>query len=245
LKRSPDDELSSSTARETSSGLQGDSLSEMLITFSGLDGAGKTTLIAELTQELESRGRSVTRFTNYEDVGLLSAIRRFRRRHGWLPTDDAAPRSDTVKHPAIRGTLQATRHVLHGRLVTGLLLPLDLLLFMVRRRRVTSDVLILDRYFYDSLIELRLDSTWWGRRFQRLLPAPHIAVFVDVDPAVAFARKGEHGVAELARRERAYRRLFSQLPHVVTIRNESLDVAKRQLFGAVFDTLSCQEWPAA
>jgi hypothetical protein len=58
-----------------------------------------------------------------------------------------------------------------------------------------------------------------------------------VDPPVAFARKGEYGVPELSRRERAYRDVFSRLPQGVTIRNDSLDVAKRQLFAAVFDTL--------
>ena len=219
----------------------------MVITFSGLDGAGKTTLIAELTRELESRGRSVTRFTKYEDVGLYSAIRRLRRKRGWLPRDGLAPRCDTVKSPVIRRVLQTVRRFLHGRLVTGLLLPLDLWLFVLRRQRVasTSDVLILDRYFYDSLIELRSESTWWGKAFLRVLPAPDISVFVDIEPTVAFARKGEHGVPELARRERAYRLLFSRLPHGVTIRNESLDVAKQQLFAAVFDTLASQARPAA
>jgi thymidylate kinase len=219
----------------------------MVITFSGLDGAGKTTLIAELTRELELRGRAVTRFTKYEDVGLYSAIRRFRRKRGWLPRDGLAPRCDTVKSPAIRRALQTTRRFLHGRLVSALLLPIDLSLFMIRRHAVAStrEVLILDRYFYDSLIELRSESTWWGHAFLQLLPAPDVSVFVDIDPAVAFARKGELGVPELARRERAYRLLFSRLPHGVTIRNESLDVAKQQLFAAVFDSLASQARPAA
>lgn len=152
-----------------------------------------------------------------------------------------------MKSPPIRRALQTTRRFLHGRLVSALLLPLDLSLFMLRRRAVasTSDVLILDRYFYDSLIELRSESTWWGKAFLRLLPAPDISVFVDVEPAVAFGRKGEHGVPELSRRERAYHRLFSRLPHGVTIRNESLDVAKRQLFAAVFERPRTHARPAA
>jgi thymidylate kinase len=218
----------------------------MLITFSGLDdGAGKTTLIEELAQELVSTGRSVTRFTKYEDVGLYSAIRRFRRRRGWLPRDGMAPRCDTVKSAPLRRTLQTARRFLHGRFVTASLLPLDLSLFTLRRRASTSDVLILDRYFYDSLIELRSESTWWGKAFLRLLPAPDLSVFVDIDPAVAFARKGEHGIPELSRREHAYRRLFGRLPHGVTIRNDSLDAAKRQLFAAVFERLRDQARPAA
>lgn len=218
----------------------------MMITFSGVDGAGKTTLIAELAQELELRGRSVTRFTMYEDVGLYSAIRRFRRKRLRLPKD-AKPLGDTIKHQGVRRTLQAARRVLHGNLVSSLLLPLDLFLFVFRRWRVASatDVLILDRYFYDAVVELRADTAWWGKVFLRLLPAPDVAVFVDVEPAVAFARKGEHGVAELARRQHAYRRLFSRLPHGVTIRNESLEPATRQLFDTVFDRLPRHARPAA
>jgi hypothetical protein len=209
----------------------------MLITFSGLDGAGKTTLIAQLTRELTASGRSVTCFTKHEDIGVFSAIRRFRRRRGLLPRDGLAPRCDTVRWTPLRRTMQAARRFLQGRLVTAVLLPVDLLLFKMRRRAAACDVLILDRYFYDSFVELRSESTWWARAFLRVLPTPDLSVFVDIDPAVAFARKGEVGVPELSRREAAYRRLFGRLPHGVTIRNDSLEVAKRQLSAAVFARL--------
>jgi thymidylate kinase len=215
----------------------------MLITFSGLDGAGKTTLITELARALESSGRSVTRLTMYDDIGLYSVIRRIRGNPADLPKDPeqhrSAPREARKRLP--RSVLGAALAVLRARFVKRLLLPLDVSFFLMKRARVmrTADVLILDRYFYDSLVELRGEAAWWGRAFLAVLPSPELSVFVDVDPAIAFSRKGEYDVPELSRRERAYRLLFGRLPHGVIIRNDSLSAAKAQLLKTVFDRLSC------
>jgi hypothetical protein len=51
---------------------------------------------------------------------------------------------------------------------------------------------------------------------------------------VAFARKGEHDIPELTRRERAYRALFRRLPHGRVIRNGSLEAAREELLTMVF-----------
>lgn len=216
----------------------------MLITFSGLDGAGKTTLITELALALESSGRTVTRLTMYDDIGLYSVIRRIRGNPTELPKDPDQQRSvpDGERQRPARPVLQAALGVLRARPLKRLLLPLDLSLFLVKRSRVMrkADVLILDRYFYDSLVELRGEAAWWGRAFLALLPSPELSVFVDVDPGVAFSRKGEYDVPELSRRERAYRLLFGRLPHGIVIRNDSLSAAKEQVLAAVFGRLPCR-----
>lgn len=216
----------------------------MLITFSGLDGAGKTTLIAQLAHALEASGRSVTRLTMYDDIGLYSVVRRIRGNPSDRPKTDARQPPASAGRPSSSGNpiLATILAIVRARFLKSLLLPLDLAFFLVKRSRVLKsqgDVLVLDRYFYDSLVELRAETVWWGRLFLALLPSPEIAVFVDVDPAVAFARKGEYDIPELSRRECAYRLLFGRLPHGVIIRNDSLNVAKEQLLKAVCDRLTC------
>lgn len=201
------------------------------VTFSGLDGAGKTTLIAELKTALESTGLTVRRVSMYENVGLYSAVRRLRRRRRRLGADESPP-------PAFRST--TAQRVIHGTLLTKLLLPVDLALFLLqwRRLRATADVVIFDRYFYDSVIELHAEVRGWGSAVLACVPRPAVSVFVDVEPAVAFARKGEHTVAELARRDQAYRLLFGRLSHGVTVRNDSLEAANRAILSAVMSTTS-------
>src|SRR2546422_8557850 len=46
----------------------------MLITFSGLDGAGKSTLIASLKAALEERKRPVTVLHMHRDIGLYAWV---------------------------------------------------------------------------------------------------------------------------------------------------------------------------
>ena len=215
----------------------------MLITFSGLDGSGKTTLIAQLIAALEASGRSVEHYTMYDDIGLYSIIRRMRGAPWDLPKDadqqPAAVASLPKPSSPSRVALHAALKVVRGRATKALLLPFDVSLFVIKRHRVTkrADVMILDRYFYDSIVELRGEESWWARIFLAALPAPELSVFVDVDPAVAFGRKGEYSIPELSRREWAYRWLFGRLPHGVVIRNDSLPEARAQLLKTAFDRL--------
>jgi hypothetical protein len=177
----------------------------------------------------------------YDDIGLYSVVRRLRGNRHQLPRDAAHP-PGAGRGPSGPGhpLFEALLAVVRARFVKSLLLPLDLALFLFTRSRVMqshTDVLVMDRYFYDSLVELQAETVWWGRLFLALLPSPEISVFVDVDPAVAFARKGEYDVPELSRREHAYRLLFDRLQHSVVIRNDSLKAAKEQLLRTVFDRL--------
>src|SRR5436190_2065273 len=60
----------------------------MLITFSGLDGAGKSSLIAWLKDELERRGRAVTVLHMNRDVGRPGGWGWLRWLHRITPTPD-------------------------------------------------------------------------------------------------------------------------------------------------------------
>ena len=57
----------------------------MLITFSGLDGAGKSTLVRWLQQTLERQNRRVVVFHMNDHVGVYAYLRRLRNQLGGAP----------------------------------------------------------------------------------------------------------------------------------------------------------------
>lgn len=208
----------------------------MLITFSGLDGAGKSTLIALLRQRLELDGRSVRVLTMYDHVGLYAAVRAVRDRlagHGApASTDTDRLGGDLLPgRPASLG-LKMLRHPGIKRIVY----VFDLLLFVGYRlllERCLGRVLILDRYFYDSLADVADGRRWvFVKAFLRLLPRPDVAVFVDVPAEVAFARKQEYPLDYLRERRRKYVKIFEWLDQPLIIANVDAQKAADRVYEA-------------
>src|SRR5256885_5589320 len=128
----------------------------MLITFSGLDGAGKSTLVRWLQQTLERQNRRVVVFHMNDHVGVYAYLRRLRDRLGGAP-----PRSGTGGGG---GALHRVRDaLLWGKLLRRVIYPLDLLLFLAYRlyhefiRRRGG---IMGRYFYDTLVGVADGRHW-------------------------------------------------------------------------------------
>lgn len=191
----------------------------MLITFSGLDGAGKSTLIERLKKKLEEQDRRVSVLHMYRDVGLY-ACGRFvlvaLRGEG----DGNEFRQETEgigRAPSRRGRLGAAATRLGSAVAWSKTLrlcayPFDLLIFFGYRlyvERLRGRVLIMDRYFYDTLVDVAAGGASRGARLLALVtPTPHVPIYLDISPEQAFARKGDHTVAYLGRRRDAYRRFF-------------------------------------
>jgi thymidylate kinase len=188
----------------------------MLITFSGLDGSGKSTIAECLRESLEKRDKRVAVFHMYYDIGLLACARAVLKRIGGRRDDKQtvpetkrahAPREGKSKGARLKSALAWNKSL---RLCVY---PLDLVIFLCYRlyiEKVKGRVLIMDRYFYDTLVDV---SDGRRRRrgvrlLSRLTPQPTVPVLVDISPEEAFARKGEHSVDYLSRRRRSYQELF-------------------------------------
>lgn len=237
----------------------------MLITFSGLDGAGKSTLIAWLRASLEAQDRRVTVLHMNDDMGLYAwlraardralAVARRRRgaRDGAAMPDESRARPATVARPtpSAAGTTGSERAptmlrrlrnaVLWNRPLRRLIYPVDLVVFLCYRlwtERVCGRVLIMDRYFYDTLVDVSDGRHWrWVRLLERLTPTPTLPIYLDITPEVSFARKGEYTVEYLRRRWVAYRTVFPWVPSALRLPNDDFDATRRVLERALRERL--------
>ena len=191
-----------------------------VVSFSGLDGAGKTSQIGALQQVLEQLGFDVTlQWTRLEWTTLwenrwlgvlgwpartiLELISRMRTRDtasdGGTPIAPAAVRERSAVISHAWTTIVALAHGLAQRRET-------------RRHLHTADVVVCDRYTLDAAVHLRFrygehrNYAFQIRLLDLLSPRPSAAYLVDVPAATAYARKAEqYSLAELDRQAKLYR----------------------------------------
>jgi dTMP kinase len=166
-----------------------------LITFSGLDGAGKSTQIALLTDHLNRNGaRPLYIWTRGGYTAVLQGLKTLSRRilHGRLPHSGNSPqRSDAFSQGWVR------RLWLY-------LAWLDLLWVygvQIRWQRYRGRQVLCDRYVWDTAIDFRLnfpqeklDDYWLWRLLGRISPRPDASflMLLTVDESVRRSEmKGE------------------------------------------------------
>ncbi len=180
----------------------------ILISFSGLDGSGKTTQIEHLCAVLAHRGLRPRVLAFWEDVVVLARYREgfvhrvFGSEKGIGTPDKPVQRRDKN----VRGWyVTAARHLMY--LADALHLRL-----VLRRARRSSEAIVMDRYIYDELANLPLGNPF-SRAFIRfvlaLAPRPDVACVLDADPETARARKPEYPVEFMRQCRRAYLNLAS------------------------------------
>lgn len=213
----------------------------MLITLSGLDGAGKSTLAEALKSSLEKEGTPAVIFHMNKDVGVYAYIRNARDSiKGWLgggsmPNADRLARADTAQksNHAKAALLEMRRRIIWNKSLRRWVDLGDLALFHVYRlyiERIRKRVLIMDRYFYDRLADQADGRRWkYLRWFARIIPVPDVPVLVEVSPEEAFNRKGEYSIESMTLRRANYREIFGWVPESVILSNDELDAAVGKL----------------
>ncbi len=96
----------------------------------------------------------------------------------------------------------------------------------------------MDRYFYDTLVDVSDGRHWfWIRLLERITPTPEVPVLLDISPEESFNRKGEYSVEYLRARWVAYRTVFPWVRAAVTLPNRDLSAAKAALRTIVMERL--------
>jgi len=209
----------------------------LLISFSGVDGSGKSTQIENLRAALHAAGLTTHLLAFWDNVvvgvkyreGFVHKVYKSERGIG------APGKPVNRRDKNMRGRhLTAMRHFLY------LLDAIHLRRILSRTRKIDADVIILDRYIYDELSNLNLAnpvSRVFVKFVRAIVPQPDIAYLLDADPAAAYARKPEYPVQFMQKCRQAYFELANLLGTMTTIPALSLPEAKQKVLKVAEDKL--------
>src|SRR5436305_13660943 len=126
-----------------------------LVSFSGIDGAGKSTQIEAFCSHLRESGLQVSLFTFWDDVG---AVARFRE-HASLTAFKGDKGVGSPDKPIVRRDKNVRSWYLTSlRLLLYLLDAVSLCSVVARSADSGVDFIVFDRYIYDELANLPLQN---------------------------------------------------------------------------------------
>lgn len=187
-------------------------MSPVLISFSGIDGAGKSTQIEKLREYLIKENIPVHILTFWDNVVLFSSLRSgFSRKV--LQSDGQI---GTPEKPANRNDKNSRSWpLLVGRSLLHLLDVFQLRRIVQKTRAAGVGVVIFDRYMYDQLAALPLENRL-ARMYAKLVlsvtPKPDISYLLDAVPEEARARKPEYPLEFMKQYRSSYLKLRQMAP---------------------------------
>lgn len=210
----------------------------VLITFSGIDGSGKSTQIANLRSVLAKWRQQTKLLAFWDDVVVLTRYREsfVHTVYGSEQGVGAPGKPVNRRDKNVRAWyLTLARHALY------LLDALHLRRVVRRAQHGGADVIVMDRYIYDELANLSLNnalSRWFVRMVTRIVPKPDVAFLLDADPEAARARKPEYPVEFMRECRGWYHDLADLLGSMTVVPPLPVDDAEQVVVGTVASAMS-------
>jgi thymidylate kinase len=175
-----------------------------VVSFSGIDGAGKTTQIEALCRFLNERGLRWRLYTFWDDVAAFSRIREKCSFHLFKGDKGIGSPDRPIKR---RDKNVTTWPVVLFRLAIYVADAFSARRTFREATSETADVVIFDRYIYDEWANLPHQSwavSTYIRFLLHLVPKPDIAILLDADPMAAHCRKPEYPLEFVRKNREAY-----------------------------------------
>jgi thymidylate kinase len=179
-------------------------VNKKFVSFSGVDGAGKSTQIQALRTWLEEQGLRVATIAFWDQVATLTGMREgaghkiFKGEKGVGSPEKPVNRQDkniqTWPMLCVRLGLYALDAISTRKQVRKAL-------------ESDADFIIFDRYIYDQFANLRLRNRFvraYVRWLMTIVPRPDISYILDADPVQARTRKPEYPLDFIYINRRAY-----------------------------------------
>ncbi len=189
----------------------------LLVSFSGIDGAGKSTQIEALLTRLATDGLRVRVIRFWDDVARLKGIREasghtiFKGDKGiGSPSAPINRRDKNVRS----GAMTCIRFFLY------FVDAVSLRQVVKKALRSDADVVIFDRYTWDELANLNLRNPIvraYIRMLVAFVPKPHISYLLDADPLQARSRKPEYPLDFIHENRQAYLTLARRIGGITVI----------------------------
>jgi thymidylate kinase len=201
----------------------------LLVSFSGIDGAGKSTQIEALSARLAADGLRVRLIRFWDDIARLKGIR------------------ETSGHRIFKGdkgvgSPSAPINRRDKNVRSGVMTCIRFFLYFVDAvsvRRVVKkalksdiDAVIFDRYTWDELANLNLRNPIvqaYIRVLMAFVPRPHVSYLLDADPIQARSRKPEYPLDFLYESREAYLTLAKRIGGITVIAAMPVQEVTRQI----------------
>jgi thymidylate kinase len=208
------------------------------VSFSGSDGAGKSTQIEALCMLLREDGRRVCVIRFWDDIARLTRIREaaghslFRGDKGiGTPTSPINRRDKNVKSFLMTWV----------RLLLYFMDAISLRVVLQEALQTDVDLVIFDRYIYDELANLTLRNPairTYIRLIMKLVSKPDISYLLDADPIKARARKPEYPLEFLDTNRQSYLDLNDLIGGMTVIAPMPVEEVKRAVLRHAQEKLS-------
>lgn len=209
------------------------------VSFSGVDGAGKSTQIQALHASLSQIGLRARVISFWDDVACLTGLREnaghkiFKGQKGiGTPSAPVERRDKNVRS----WPMTCFRFFLY------LLDAFSLRSMRTRLEKSEFDVVIFDRYIYDELANLNLHNPvvrTYVSSILKLTPSPDLSLLLDADPVQARARKPEYPIDFIHINRQSYEDLSRIATEIRCIPPASIDEVHGAILARTLAALSC------